>query len=987
MPRLRSLGLMRILAFWLVFCGPLYAQRYVFRVYGQAEGLKNLAVNAMAMDHEGFLWVATENGVYRFLGSDFERFGQEQGIEGVDVRDVYADPDGNLWIGTDKNLFRFDGRRFIPAAGNPIEFQGPHRMVAEDARHLLVVDKRRLYRLEHDAGGHTLSYLPVCSAALLAGYPELDSVVSVSLVDEGGGVRRIWVGGGARLYSLPDRPSGGELGPRGDEVASWDTGKGLATDRWEAVRLDRAGTLWAQGMHHVAAMPPQSSRFIDRDIPGADPESVMNRATLIEDPEGRILATTDEGIARWDGGGWKIVGQAGGLVHSSYIAGTVFDGDGDLWFGSRGDGLVHWTGYANWEGWATQQGLPSAAVWTIAQGAATDVMVGTEKGPAAIHLSSGKTRLLFSSPRWPFSLVQAMEFNPDGSLFAATLSGRVLGIDPRSGLMQQKAKLPALIISAFQDQTGRGFFATAQGIYLSDPAVAKGAPQRATAVDRLLGGAGLVQAGCAAVDGSAWFVSDSRLIHFENGQWSMPPIDGMQRLNGSLLAIACAPDGSVWATGEQAGAWKVTPAKGHLQAQQLELPADLRSLACLAILVDRRGWVWLGSDSGLAVWNGDTWRHLTQESGLISNDVNQGALREGLDGSLWIGASGGVARLAHPERVFDQQPLGISLIEVRGGKSFYSGLQSITLPWGDPALSFRVASPATRNRSELSFKIRMEGLHPDWIEVKDGMAVFSRLAPGEYVFTAMACNTSLNACSPAVRFPVRILPPWWRSNWFLGLCALAFVLLLVAVDRLRARRLKERSRQLEAMVRERTLELEASREQLRIQAIQDGLTGMLNHVAVLRALAGEMDRARRERKTLVVAMADLDHFKRVNDRFGHLAGDEALRAFAAALRAATRGYDRIGRYGGEEFLLVLTEIPRKAVEQRLAGLHAAVSNLEVGVGDSRLSITCSIGATVFDPSQGSMSAEALLAVADRALYAAKEAGRNRVVFCDPRSAG
>jgi len=971
---------MRILAFWLMFSSLLQAQRYVFRVYGQAEGLKNLAVNAMTIDHDGFLWVATENGVYRFLGSDFERFGQEQGIDGVDVRDVYADPDGRLWVGTDKNLFVFDGRRFFAAGSNPIEFQGPHRMVAEDARHLLVVDKRRLFRLEHDADGRMVSYLPVFTEGLLASYPELDQVVSVSLAGQGGGERRIWLGGGKDLYSLPDRPAGGPLGPRDGEVASWDTGKGLPADRWAAVHLDRSGTLWAQGMHHVAALPPQSSRFVDRDIPGTDPESVMNRATLIEDPQGRILATTDAGIARWDGGGWTIIGQASGLVHSSYFAGTVFDADGDLWLGSRGDGLIHWTGYANWEGWATQQGLPSAAVWTVASGPPADVMVGTEKGPAAINVRNGTTRLLFSPPHWTFSLVQSMDFDPDGALFAATLSGRVLRIDPANGVVQQKAKLPALIITAFRDRAGRRFFGTAQGIYVSDPAVHNGAPQKVPAVDRLVGDASRVEAGCVAADGSAWFVTDSRLIHFEKGQWSIPLIDGMQRLNGALLAISCAPDGSIWVTGEQAGAWKVTGADGLFHADRLELPGDLRSLACLAILIDRRGWVWLGSDSGLAVWNGKSWRHLTQESGLISNDLNQGALRESQDGSIWIGTSGGVSRLAHPELVFDEQPLGISLVEIRHGSSFYFGLEPITLPWGGPALSFRVASPAARNRSELSFKIRMEGLHPDWIEVEDGVAVFSRLAPGDYAFTAMACNASLNACSATVRVPVRILPPWWRSNWFFGVCGLAFVLLLMAADRLRARHLKARSRQLEAMVRERTLELEASREQLRIQAIQDGLTGMLNHVAVLRALAAEMDRACREQKSLVVAMVDLDHFKRVNDQFGHLAGDEVLRSFAAAVRAATRGYDRIGRYGGEEFLLVLTEIPSEAVEQRLTGLHAAISNLAVEGAESEIRVTCSIGATVYDPSQCCNSAESLLAIADKALYTAKEAGRNRVVF-------
>jgi len=130
----------------------------------------------------------------------------------------------------------------------------------------------------------------------------------------------------------------------------------------------------------------------------------------------------------------------------------------------------------------------------------------------------------------------------------------------------------------------------------------------------------------------------------------------------------------------------------------------------------------------------------------------------------------------------------------------------------------------------------------------------------------------------------------------------------------------------------------------------------------------------------VLAMLDLDHFKRVNDAYGHLAGDEALRSFAAAIQVAIRAYDHAGRYGGEEFLLILNEVPIEAAEQRLTHLHSLISNLEVRTGDFEFTITCSAGATVFDPSVESRSLESLLTAADQALYAAKSSGRNCVVF-------
>ena len=213
-----------------------------------------------------------------------------------------------------------------------------------------------------------------------------------------------------------------------------------------------------------------------------------------------------------------------------------------------------------------------------------------------------------------------------------------------------------------------------------------------------------------------------------------------------------------------------------------------------------------------------------------------------------------------------------------------------------------------------------------------------------------------------------------------GFCLMAVPVLLLGGALLRIRRLRRKGRELERHLDERTCELELSRDQLRIQLAHDVLTGMLNRAGILGELSAEMDRTRREGGTLLIALVNLDHFKRVNDAFGYQAGDEALRWFAAAVGAAIRVYDHAGRYGGDEFLLVLTEIPRGGSEQRLASLHAAISNLEIHTRESKFGIECSMGAIAFDPAAGCESPECLLAGADEALYAAKAAGRNREVL-------
>jgi diguanylate cyclase (GGDEF)-like protein len=156
----------------------------------------------------------------------------------------------------------------------------------------------------------------------------------------------------------------------------------------------------------------------------------------------------------------------------------------------------------------------------------------------------------------------------------------------------------------------------------------------------------------------------------------------------------------------------------------------------------------------------------------------------------------------------------------------------------------------------------------------------------------------------------------------------------------------------------------------------DELTGALNRRFIMQALAVEIARAERGAKPCSVAMIDLDFFKRINDRFGHLIGDEVLRSFAIAVSANVRQIDQFGRYGGEEFLLVL---PRVSTEQALVAvdrLREIVAALDWTGISNDLVVTISAGVTQFRFNEES---DDLLARADAALYRAKDSGRNCVV--------
>jgi diguanylate cyclase (GGDEF)-like protein len=171
-------------------------------------------------------------------------------------------------------------------------------------------------------------------------------------------------------------------------------------------------------------------------------------------------------------------------------------------------------------------------------------------------------------------------------------------------------------------------------------------------------------------------------------------------------------------------------------------------------------------------------------------------------------------------------------------------------------------------------------------------------------------------------------------------------------------------------------QLVAAREQLRIQATHDALTALLNRAAVLEVLDREVVRANREKHPMAVIMADLDHFKVINDTYGHQAGDEVLRETARRMLASLRPYDVVGRYGGEEFLIVVPIAELETASELADRLRQNIVAEPVAASaGARIPVTLSLGVAASGPPHQSAH---LLRLADEALYAAKNAGRNRV---------
>jgi two-component system cell cycle response regulator len=165
-------------------------------------------------------------------------------------------------------------------------------------------------------------------------------------------------------------------------------------------------------------------------------------------------------------------------------------------------------------------------------------------------------------------------------------------------------------------------------------------------------------------------------------------------------------------------------------------------------------------------------------------------------------------------------------------------------------------------------------------------------------------------------------------------------------------------------------------EQLRVEAHEDALTKTLNRGAIVKLLGRELARATRAAAPLSVLMVDIDHFKSVNDTYGHQVGDTALRGVADSLALPLRAYDGLGRFGGEEFLIVLPGCSRTDAIKVAERVRASVARNPIPTAGGPIATTVSVGVAV-EEGQGS-GADALIAAADLALYGAKRRGRNRV---------
>ncbi|MEV4778746.1 ligand-binding sensor domain-containing diguanylate cyclase [Burkholderia sp. LMU1-1-1.1] len=964
MPFKPQLALAFAALFVFTWSGAARGQQLPLRYLTQQDGLGNLQINTLVQDHTGYVWVGTENGLYRYNGAEFQRFGRAEGLASTQISALLADRRQRLWVGAAETLYLRVGDRLVPvksegrdfwiATGQPLA-DGPGGSV-------LAVSYQRLLQLSETGGKVTVR--DYFTDEQILRQPALKVVTSV-MADAG---ERLWIGCGRSLCAT--KSSAGA-----DGVIVWGAADGVPEDDWVNLRRAADGALWARGKRHVIVLEAGTARFVDRTPPGDVMRKATVSTTLVEDADQRMLLNVDHGVARWGAGRWEFFGPPNGLKMGGGVPAMLVDRDQGLWLGTGGHGLARWLGYDNWENWGSAQGLPDDKVFAFLRDGHGRLRIGTRSGLAMLE-GRQPTRAV-PVPGYPPQQWNSMVLDREGNLWTSSYIGSLMREDGRTGVVTQVATLP-MILKLMVDRGGRLWISTSDGVYVIERPEAGGAPRRPAGVapdNGLVLDPGIDS--CESPDGTLWFLTGITLRRLHQGRWNFYPMSDPGQ--PELQAMACGADGAVWLSQSPGVLWRFE-LRGQGFVKRAQAIPLLQGKSLLAIHEDRDGWLWLATDAGLLVWNRQEWRQFDNGDGLVWNDLSSRPMYEDIDGTLWLASANGASQVKRPGRLF--APYAMSAIiesAERDGKAFtlHDGQ---ALPWSAGSLNFTMASLSYQHRGALRFRYRIAGLETEWTTTAVPRLRYAALPPGQYRLQYAVENLDTQSKSEVRELRFSILPPWWLSTRFFLLCAVAAMLALWGLYRYRVRGLRRHNAEMERLVRERTRELELSQEALRERALRDGLTKAWNRVAMLEMMDQAILKAERQGATFLLCLLDLDHFKRINDTHGHLAGDAVLRGLVPRLADGLRAYDLVGRYGGEEFLVLLTDMSQATGAARVEAMRAAVAATPFDIGEGRtLAVTASFGVAEFDPAQPAAGLE-LVRRADLALYRAKQQGRNRVEF-------
>ncbi|MEO8026982.1 MAG: two-component regulator propeller domain-containing protein [Bryobacteraceae bacterium] len=765
------------------------AQKYNFKFYGGEEGLRNLAAQVVMQDRSGFLWVGTQNGLFRYDGNRFLEFDRKSGLPTARIESLFEARDGVLWVGTPVGLARRSGSGFtqvqLPKAVGIIGRSG---IAADRKGRLYFATEGGLRVGQTDAKGN-LSISVVENPKGLAS-PQANMV----FVDDG---NTIWFGCGDHLCRLTDGVA---------EITRPE--ENVPAGRWYGMLADMDGNLWIRSETELYFREHGTSRFVEQTA--GLPPSTNTVPTLSMDRQGRLLVPNLKGIARRQKNYWEMIDGRDGLL-SNDVSQVFQDREGATWIALLGTGLARWIGYGEWRGWSDQEGLSRESVWATARDHRGVLWVGTQFGLNYAKPQSDPIEWM-RQPLPGVEMVRTLAIAKNGNLWIGGDPGGLGELDPSTGRVRRYGESDGLssdqILQIQFDSKGRLWIAAREGLFRQ---TAEGA-QRFEKLSPVGTDSREVFYSVLAQGDVVWASGTNGLVRWDGASSRrLTTRDGLR--TDRVSALAGDSDGSLWiGYRDSYGLTRLRLTKGGPAVQHFSQSQGLRSDKVIFLGFDHRNWMWVGTDQGVDVWDHSRWRHFGRSDGLIWDDCNSNGFFADATGSVWIGTSRGLSEY-HPSSLAPPGfPPPVVITSVRFGRKFADPSRPVRVPYTDNSVTVQFAALTFQQENQVLFRYRLgDG---GWNETSQRELNYLKLPPGTYTLDVIARNAHGIWSAEPARLQFEIVPAWWmtwtfRSSMFVLALLLARLLWIRRLHRTEAERIR-----LEAAVEDRTRELSLEKQRL-----------------------------------------------------------------------------------------------------------------------------------------------------------------------------